>query len=519
MDDRIAIESPSDLTLEVVEAVAYDGRRLALGANLLAKVDTARGDMLAALEGGARVYGVTTGAGYLSTVCLEDRAGPDHQASMLLGRAVGSAPFLPVAEARALLVARLVNFVSGSSGVSGALCRFLVDRLNDDFTPAVPRRGSGTAGDIIALAHALQTVLGVGRVLGRQGAVERADLALALRGVTPYVPVDKEGIAMLAGAPGSCALALGRMRAARMLADQLLTAAACSVAAIAGPHDPYDPAVGALAGDPLVTSVNDRIRALLEPSPPERGVTQLPVSFRVIPQAHAYLERTIARLEEDLRRALAAVSDSPAFVDGRFVSTGAFHEVGLAAAMDALAIALCHVAELAGQRVSRLLDARFTGLANQLTPTPGPSCGLVVVHKRVLGAANELRRLAAPTLIGLADSSLGQEDAMTFTYEGAERLRRVEELVREITACELLTARQAIWLRDMPTSGSLTAVVGRLEELVPPIVMDRPFGPDIDVLVDMLERGGLHAGTAATGEPVGAVASTECAGSSPSTAV
>lgn len=502
MDDRIAIRSASALTLEVVEAVAYEGRRLALGTDLLAEVDAGRRDMLAALGGGATVYGVTTGAGYLSTVALGERMGPDHQASMLLGRAVGSAPFLPVAEARALLAARLVNFLSGSSGVTAALCRFLVDRLNDDFTPAIPRRGSGTAGDIIALSHALQTLLGVGRVLGADGAVEDADFALALRDVTPYAPVDKEGIAMLAGSPGSCAVALGRMRAARMLADQLLTAAVCSVAAMAGPHDAYDPAVGALAGDPLVVSVNERIRALLGPPPADRRVTQTPVSFRVLPQAHAYLERTIERLEDDLRRALAAVSDSPAFVDGRFVSTGAFHEIGLAAAMDALAVALCHVAELAGQRVSRLLDGRFTGLANQLTTTSGPSCGLVVVHKRVLGALNELRRLAAPTLIGLADSSLGQEDAMTFTYEGAERLRRMEELVREVTACELLTARQAMWLRDDPTSPNLAAVVGRLEELVPPIVMDRPFGPDIDGLVAMLEHGGLRAAMAAPRAPV-----------------
>ena len=493
VDEGITIESADDLTLEVVVEVAYESRRLTLSDALLADVDASRHAMLAALEAGATVYGVTTGTGYLSTVSLVGGKQPDHEASMLVGRAVGSAPFLPVAEARALLVARLVNFVSCSSGVSAALCRFLVDRLNDSFTPAVPRRGSGTAGDIIALSHAFQTFVGIGRVLGADGTVERADQELARREVAAYAPVEKEGIAILAGAPGSCALALGRLRAAQVLADQLLTAATCSAAAIAGPHDAYDPAVGALAGDPRIAAVNERIRALLGAPPAERRVTQTPVSFRVVPQAHAYLERTVARLEEDLRRALATVSDSPAFVDGRFVSTGAFHEVGLAAAMDALAVALCHVAELAGQRVSRLLDERFTGLPNQLTPTPGLACGLVVVHKRVLGALNELRRLAAPTLIGLADSSLGQEDAMTFTYEGADRLRRMEELVREITACELLTARQAMWLRGTTVRGGLADVVGRLEEVVPPVDTDRPLGPDLDGVIELLQRGGLRA--------------------------
>ncbi len=497
VDAPVHIASPFDLTLEVTAAVAYEGRRLALDADLLTQVDLARHRMLAGLNAGATVYGVTTGTGYLATVTLTADGRSAQDAAMLLGRAVGSAPFLPAAEARALLVARLVNFLSGTSGVSAALCRFLVDRLNDGFTPAVPRRGSGTAGDIIALSHSLQTFMGIGWILDDEGGTLPADLALHRRGVAAYTPVAKEGIAMLAGAPGSSALALGRLRAAHTLADQLLTAAACSAAAIAGPHDAYDPAVGELAGDPLVTAVNDRIRALLGTAPTDRRVTQTPVSFRVVPQAHAYLERTIERLREDLRRALATISDSPAFVDGRFISTGAFHEVGLAASMDALAVALCHVAELAGQRVSRLLDERFTGLPNQLTTTPGRSCGLVVVHKRVLGGLNELRRLAAPTLIGMADSSLGQEDAMTFTYEGAERLRRMEELVREITACELVTARQALWLRDLPLSGPLADVVGRLEELVPPVEMDRPLGPDIEALVALLDQGGLRAPTLA----------------------
>ena len=161
----------------------------------------------------------------------------------------------------------------------------------------------------------------------------------------------------------------------------------------------------------------------------------------------AHLERTIARLGEDIDRGLAASDDSPALVDGRFVSTGAFHEIELAAAMDGLAAALARSAETALQRVHRMLDGRVTGLPDQLTPVPGPRCGLVVLHKRGVGVVADLRRCAAPASVGVTDTSLGQEDVQSFGFAAAENLRQAEELAREVLAIELIAARQAWWLR------------------------------------------------------------------------
>ena len=178
-------------------------------------------------------------------------------------------------------------------------------------------------------------------------------------------------------------------------------------------------------------------------------------------------------------------------MDGRAVPGGGFHAVGLAAGMDGLAVALVQAAELAGQRLHRLLDGRFSGLPDQLSPDPGPVTGLVLVQKRAVGALAEARRLAAPASVGLADTSLGQEDAASFAPEAAEQLRRVEELVREVVACELLAARQAWWLRDRPPSSGLGPLAASLEGLVAPVDQDRPLGPDLDRLAGVLERDEL----------------------------
>lgn len=487
----ITLRSREDITLRTVEAVAYEDRKLALHPDLLEDLRRSHGEMLASLEAGTRVYGVNTGMGFLARKDLREIERTRHQRNLLLGRAVGSPPFLLPEEARALMVARLVNLVSGYAGVTPDLCQFLVDRLNDGFVPAVPRTGIGGAGEVIPLSHAFQTFLGVGYVLDASGNVVDAAAALEERGVPPYEPASKEGIALLAGAPGTVALAVARRRAASVLSRQLMTGAACSIDALRAPLDVYREHAGGLVNDPVLAGVLSRLRALLRGSAPDRMAGQAPVSYRVVPQVLAHVERAVARFTEDTERALGSVSDSPAFVEGRFVATGGFHEVELAAGFDALAVAFARAAELAGQRIHRLLDGRFSGLPDQLTPDPGPSTGLIVVQKRVVGVLNELRRFAAPASIGLVDTSLGQEDAMTFAFEAAEKLRRVEGLVRDVVACELLVARQAWALRGGPVAAGLEAIYRRVSGVVEPVEGDRPLGPDLTRLVGVLERGGF----------------------------
>src|SRR5215218_7069469 len=251
----VTLAGHQDVTREAVEAVVWGGRRLALAPTALERVAAGQAQLAALLAAGTRVYGVSTGAGWLASVDLDPAAQADHQRNLLLGRAVGGPPWLEPAEARALLVTRLGNLVSGHAGVGPELCRFLVDRVNDGFVPAVPRSGVGCAGEVIPLAHAFQTLVGTGLVLGLDGSVRDAGAALAERGALPHRLGAKEGIALLAGSPVATALALARLQAAERLAGQLLASAAAAVDALAAPLDAYDQAVGRLAGDPVLEGV------------------------------------------------------------------------------------------------------------------------------------------------------------------------------------------------------------------------------------------------------------------------
>src|SRR4029077_19305383 len=92
-------------------------------------------------------------------------------------------------------------------------------------------------------------------------------------------------------------------------------------------------------------------------------------------------------------RAMTGVTDSPAFLDGRFAGTAGFHGIDLAAHCDQLTAALAHAAEVSAARCHPLLDPRVPGLPAQLASRPGPETGLVTVHKRAAGETHALRRL------------------------------------------------------------------------------------------------------------------------------
>ncbi|NAZ84187.1 aromatic amino acid lyase [Kineococcus sp. R8] len=485
----------AELDADLVLAVADRRCTLALGAGLRARLAGRRAELLAALAAGGPVYGVSTGMGALAGVPLDAAAQARHQDALVVGRAVGSAPWLTRPETRALLAVRLRTLLHPEAGASPALADRLVALLAADVLPAVPARGTGVAGEIVPLAHAGAVVLGAGRVLaaGRPAPDGSTDgtadgaAALAAAGLGPAGFGPKEGVAFLEGVPAATALALLRVREARRLLAQVPVVLAVSAAVVGASHDPVHPALA--RADAELGAVLARLRAL-RPDGPVRGL-QAPVSFRVTPAALVVAGRACSALEQAAQRALDGVTDSPALLDGAFVGTAGFAGTELTAGLDALAARLVHVADTGAARLHRLLDARLTGLPAQLSPEPGVHAGLVAVHKRAVGTVHRLRRFATPSLLGPVETSLGQEDVQSFAFEAAECVAEALTGLREVLAAELLAGHRARALAGGPPglSGEALAALAALDAVLPAGTADRPYGRDLDVLVALLRAG------------------------------
>jgi histidine ammonia-lyase len=459
-----------------------------LGDELLKTLAENRSQMLAALSSReAPVYGVNTGMGRLSGVVLDERQQAEHQRNLLVGRAVGGSPWLSAEEVRLLLLVRLRDLLRPDVAASPELVTFLVDRLNDGFTPAVPRSGLGSAGEIIPLSHAFQTFLGIGTVL-EDGVETPAAEALARRGVEPYVLGAKEGVSLIQGSPLAMMHVINGQTFAQQLIDLQTLAAAIAVDVLGAPKGVYAPK---LAGaDAHLENLLSEFESLIGWGPSRPGLVQAPVSVRVGPRAISHADRVTSELRAALLRWQSEPTDSPAFVDGDFVSTTGFHAAELGLRMDAVTAALVHVGEISVQRMHRLLDTQFSTLPQQLAVDPGPQAGLSPLHKRAVGELHALRRLATPATLGSIDTSAGQEDVQAFAWAAGEQLRTAAGHLFAITACEFIAGSQARHLAPGDGSPGLRATYAWIDETVPPVLVDRPLGPEVTALITRLRA--LH---------------------------
>ncbi len=481
----ITLTSPQSINWETVQAVAYDNARLAIAPELLAQVEAGRQRFQDLIDAGIPCYGVTTGLGDLVTVKLTEAERRDLPHNILRARAAAIGEPLSKPVVRALMLCKLFNFLTGADGVSVELCQFLVDRLNDDFTPWVPSLGHGMAADATAHTHTFQTFIGEGFVLSDAGERLAAAAALATRGVAPIQLGKKEGLALLNGIAAAPAYAIDMHRQVKQALDLATTVAAVASEGVAAPQDSLDPALLTVVQDSGTAIVIAQMLPYLEDSEITPVKLQSAVSYRIIPQVHGALWDSLAVWQQQIENAIHCFSDNPWMdaAEDRFLSVGVFHNQHLVNQAEQIAIALAHVGALSVRRLHRLLMPINTGLTPQLAPRPGLDAGLVVAHKAAVGIASRLKQLANPVSLYTDETSVGQEDYMSLAISTMARLPEMIRLTEMILAYELLGALTALNQRGVK-AGKQTEVIRRyFADRVAPLERDRSPGPDVEVIL------------------------------------
>ena len=480
----ITLTQATDINWINLYRVAYQNEPIEIDAGLLQEVDTGRTRFFELISKGVPSYGVTTGLGKLVTTELDEQARADLSANMLRARAVAiGAPFAkPVA--RAMMMIRLVNFLSGRAAVRSDLCQYLCARLNDDFVPWVPALGHGMAADATANSHAFQTFVGEGYVYGPDNQRQLASIALEDRGVAPFQVVEREGLALINGICAAPALATALFYELDVLLGLANLVAAVSLEGLAAPRDSIDPAVAQLTSETGTGKIIDDIRKHLNHSCISPHKLQAPISYRVIPQVHGAMLEALGGLRNRIENCLVDFSDNPLFDGERILSVGCFHNQHLVNQVEHVALSLAHVGCLSERRLHRLLSAESSGLNPQLAPRPGLDAGLVVTQKASIDLAARLRILAQPISLQTSETSDGQEDYMSMAIPAIDRLYDMAELCRMLLAYELLAGIIAVRLRSEKPGDGVMAVLTYFDELIAPLDRDRSPARDIETILE-----------------------------------
>lgn len=507
----------SDLSIEEVVAVARGCEKVApLDAPVRERMSRSNAwieDVVAA--GDRPIYGVNTGFGPLAT----ERVRPDQAGrlsrNLILNCCAGVGSPLGEDVVRAMMVIRANTLARGNSGVRPELAESFIRMLNKGVCPYVPSKGSlGASGDLAPLAH-------IGLVITRdpdedgedtgkawfEGELLSGAEAMERAGIPRIVPRAKDGLALTNGTTFMLGAATLAVSDALDLMDHAVAAGALSLEALRARSNFLHPALHDASGQKGQAEVAWNLRRLLEgsrllDSDPER--VQDAYSLRCIPQVYGPIGDAVRFVASRVSSLLNGTSDNPlVFMDlpdgagPDVISGGNFHGQGLALWLDLLGIAVAEIGSLSERRTFRLLTPDLSeGLPSMLVPNPGLDSGLMVAQYTAAALVSDNKTLSHPDSVDSIPSSANQEDHVSMGANAARHTLEILENLRHIVAIELLTAAQAVDLREAGPDGlaPLTRTVyDKIRSRVRFLKHDRSLTPDIEAVADLVKSNAVLA--------------------------
>lgn len=500
------------LTIEDVVAVARGGTPVApYSADVVEWMEVSRRWIAETIASDrATVYGVNTGFGSLAHVRIQPDQARQLSRNLILTCLVGVGEPLSIEVVRAMMLLRANMFARGNSGIRPEVASLLIEMLNRGVTPWVPAKGSlGASGDLAPLAH-IAVVLtrdesedgGYSGQAYLDGELMSGAEAMRRAGLERAVAEAKEGLALTNGTAMMVAMGALALYDAESILRHAEIAAALSFEALGALSSALHPALHAANRQPGQIATAANLRTLLDGSQhidadPTR--VQDAYSLRCTPQVVGPARDTMAFLRERITSSLNASSDNPLlFTEGDetvAISGGNFHGQGPSMWLDFLGIALAAVGNIAERRVFRLVTPELSnGLPAMLAPNSGLDSGLMMPQYTAAALVSDNKTLAHPDSVDSIPSCANQEDHVSMGANAARHASEIVANVRRIIAIELLTAAQAIDLREDGSArlgGATRAAYDTVRGQVAFLARDRETTPDIERLASLIQSGDM----------------------------
>ena len=445
--------SGDGLTVDDVEAVSRGHRRVELDPEALGRVRAARAVVERALASGDPVYGLNTGLGSLSRhrIPLEEIGRFSFATVADQTGAYGHA--LATDVVRAMMLSRANGMAKAGVGVRRELVELLVAALNAGVHPVVRMVGSVGQGDLSEMADVGKVLIGRGYAEFRGETLPGAE-AMARAGLEPIALEPKEALALIA----SNGVTMGRgslvLVDAADLAESMLIACALSFEGFVANLSVIHEAASRMRPHAGEMAASARLRELMAGSGLWRSGAarklQDPLSIRCAPQTYGACYDALSLARGTMEIELNSAGDNPLVVvdEDAIVSVGNFDVVALAMAFDYMRLGLTHAAQVANERVQKLLWGHFSGLPTGLTFADGPTGGLRPLGRSFASLTAEARHMANPVSLDYRGQlAEGVEDHASMAPLGVSVTSRLVSLMYRLVALELIVAAQAVDLR------------------------------------------------------------------------
>jgi len=480
------------LTLEMVRAVARQGRDIVLSVEAKARLVKARKVVFELASENIPIYGFNRGVGINKDKVISDDRFEAYNRSLLLSHCGGVGPEADEEEVRAVMLARLNGLLLGFTGAQPELAERYAAFLNQHIHPVLPLKGSVGAADIASLSHIGIAFIGEGEV-HVDGVRQSAAEALAGAGLQPLRLGPKDGLALVSSNALSAGLGALALYDAFKLLDLADVVFALSLEAIRGQVSPLDEAVHQARPYPGQLQSLAQVRAALEHSglwekEQRLGVPdslQDPLSFRDACHIHGAARDAGSYARSQLELHLNSSDDNPCVLteERRVLSCANYDPIAWTLGFEMLGQALHHVSRSSCYRTIKLGTPAFTGLTRFLTPDEERSIGYSTLQKTASSLDAEIRHLSNPASADYMSLSGDMEDHATNAPLVVTKTRDIIDRLLYVLAIEAINAAQAIDLRRGVRLGSGTdALYRKVRSVVPFLAEDRNVSRDVELV-------------------------------------
>jgi phenylalanine ammonia-lyase len=507
------------LTIEQVAAVARSKARVHVSQepHVKQRISASRSFLEEKLEHGEVIYGVNTGFGGNLRFLIPTKELQRHQENIFQFLICGCGPQLDEDVVRAAILLRANALLKGYSAVRLVVVERLLDLLNNDITPLVPRYGSvGASGDLIPSAYIARVLLGQGEVLYRGERMTAKEALLQAR-IEPIGFEPKEGIALINGTTTMTGMATMVAYDGTYLSLLVLSCCTLALEALRGTDHPFQETIQKLKNHPGQVKAAAICRKFLDGSRYVRNLDEIrnglackrnaasqeisrsdepiqnPYSLRCAPQGIGPVLDAMEEHRATIEREINSVNDNPLVDphDGHIYHTGNFYGGHIARALDSWKIDITTMGNWLHALMALLVDDKFSGgLPPNLAVEPGLFASFKGMQLCVTSLVSELRHSANPSMIHTLPTDQYYQDIVTLGTHAALTAMDMTTILRNTTAILLITLCQAIDLRG--GSASLgkgdRAVYDAVRRCVAFVDKDRPLEGDIAKVADMIEN-------------------------------
>lgn len=506
------VEEMNKIDLSVLAGISIDGAKFEINKSVQDIINDSF-NFLEEFSNDKIIYGINTGFGPMAQFKIDDDKLNQLQYNLIRSHSSGVGKPLDKFYARAVMFARITNFMQGNSGISYPVVEKLIEFLNHDIIPEIYEHGGvGASGDLVQLAHLGLNLIGEGYVEYKNKRRPTLEVLNEV-GISPLKINLRDGLGIMNGT--SCMTGIGALNI--YYAEKLFRLGVYSSSIINEIVEAYDDSfsfelnnVKKHVGQSLVAEMmrefvsdSDLIKKREELYNNSEAVDQVKFdkkiqeyySIRCVPQILGPVLDTISFSKNVIENELNSTNDNPVVcLNSRNVLHGGnFHGDYVSLEMDKLKMVITKMTMLAERQLNFLLNSKineqFPSFLN--AKVLGFNFGIQGMQFTATSTTAESQTLSNPMYVHSIPNNNDNQDIVSMGTNSALITKKVIENGFQVMAIHMIALCQAIDLLDSKNKNKISTkgkeIYQKIRSVINFIEDDVPQFENINKVINILK--------------------------------